>query len=167
MDLNDLILDNSQNWSIVKNNALRFHGDFLMYKKYYNIPVCYIDNEIVYVFLDNKIHNIIFKLTKHLVKLGVEFYFTSPILSNPKGVNDPNNEVIKHYLYSYSQKEFFNGFKKIEFDLIRNMVKWSDKEDCYNLVKPNFESILKVVPASHYDFYSNKSLYNYPDEIRE
>ena len=48
MDLNSLIPDNSDKWSVKR---------FLMFKKYENIPVCFIEDDIVYVFLDNKIIN--------------------------------------------------------------------------------------------------------------
>lgn len=160
MELSDLIPDRSENW-IVKNN-------YLMYKKYVNIPVCYIgDDDAIYIFLDNKIHNVLFKLVKHLMKMDIDFYFTSPLMSNPRGIDNPNNEIIKHYLYSYSQKEFFHGFKKIGFDLIHNMVKWSEKSNSYDLIKPNFVIILKDVIGSHYDYYTNKNIFNYPEEIRE
>lgn len=158
MELNDLIPDESNKWSV---------GKFLMYKKYTNIPICYIDSDIVYIFLDGKIHNAIFKLVKYLVKLNVEFYFTSPRLSNPKGVNDIDNLIINHYLFSHSQENFFHGFKKIGFDLINNMVKWSDISNSYHLIKPNFTLIEKTVESSYFDYFSNVEVYNYSEEIRE
>ena len=107
MELSDLIPDNSSNWS-VKN-------DFLMFKKIQNIPTCFISNDnIVYVFLDVRIYKQVLKLTSLLVDKGIEFYFTIPEISNPKGVEDLNDTTVLHYLHSYSKKEFFNGFRKIE-----------------------------------------------------
>lgn len=160
MDLYNLIPNtNDTNWMV--------KGKFLMYRKYSNVPVCYIDDGVVYVFLDAKIRNIIFRFIEHLIKLDIEFYFTSPIFSNPKAVDDPNSEVIKHYLYIYSVKEFFHGFKKINFDLIDNMVKWTEKEKCFDLVKPLFDNALKNVMSTYTDWYVNKQIYNYPVEIRE
>lgn len=158
MELNDLIPDKSTNWTV---------GKFLMYKKYVNIPICYIDDNIVYIFLDGKIHKAIFKLVKHLIEMGVEFYFTTPRLSSPKFDDDLNETVIKHYLFSHSQLNFFDGFRNIGFDLINNMVKWSDKEDCYNLIKPNFDLVAKSVESISYDYFNNSTIYNYPEEIRE
>jgi hypothetical protein len=142
---------------------------FLMYKHYDHIPVAFIENDIVYVFLDNKISRQILKLTKWLIKGGIEFYFTSPLLSNPKGIfeEDIHSTVIKHYLYSYIQKPFFEGFKKIEFDIIDNMVKWCIKEKCIELIKDCYDQILIKVNRSEYDYWSNKSSFEYKGEIRE
>ena len=123
MELNDIIPLKFRptigcDW-VVKNK-------FLMYKHYEHIPVAFIEDDIVFIFLDNKIPRQILKLTKWLMKYDYEFYFTSPLLSNPKGVleEELHPTVIKHYLYSYVQEPFFKGFKKIDFDIIENMVKW-------------------------------------------
>ena len=68
MDLNDLILENSDNWSI--------SGDILHYKKIIKIPVCYIDlNDVVWVFLDARIKKIVIRLVGKLIKEGKKFYF--------------------------------------------------------------------------------------------
>lgn len=159
MELYDLIPNgNDKNWVV--------NGKYLMYKKYFNIPVCYIDNGVVYIFLDIKIKKIILKFIKHLIKLGLEFYFTTPLLSNPKGLTNPKHEIIKHYLVSYSNKELYYDFKKIDFDLIQNMTKWTEKENCFHLVKDIFDNRLKSVMSCYYDWNSNKAIYNYPEEIR-
>lgn len=162
MDLNSLIPDkfkSNTNW-IIK-------GDFIMFKKYEHIPICFIEDDIVYIFLDSKIPKQVLELTKYVSEKNIEFYFTSPALSNPKGVDDYENLIIRHYLLSFSNKVFFHGFKKIEFDLIRNMVRWCDKEDCYELIKDNYDDVLKDVFRKNYDYYANKEYYDYEDEIRE
>ena len=92
MDLNNLILDNTGNWSV--------KGNFLMYKKLQNIPMCFIEDGIYYLFLDVRLPNQVLKLTKAVMKLGVEFYFTTPEYSNPK-VEIDDNLVISHYLFAY------------------------------------------------------------------
>lgn len=160
MELNDLIPDNSPNWS-VKN-------DFLMFKKIQNIPICFISNEdIVYVFLDMRIHKQVLKLTSLLVDKEIEFYFTIPELSDPGGVENLNDTTILHYLNSYSKKEFFKGFRKINFDLIYNLVKWCEKENCFDLLKSNYDYLLKKVNHQNWNFYSNTKTYVYDEEIRE
>jgi len=159
MELSDLILDSSDKWVVSKK--------FLLYHKYNNIPVCYIEDNIVYVFLDNKIKKIILKFIKNLMDKDIEFYCISPALSNPSGVESPNDEVIKHYFFCYIQKGFYEGFKEIEFDIMHNMVKWSEMNDCFDLVKPNFDKTLKIVNGSYTDWYTNKLVYNYPEEIRQ
>lgn len=156
--ITDLIPDNSKNW-IIKNNVLMYH-------KYANIPVCFIQDDIVYIYLDHKLHNQIIKLTKYLVLKEITFFFTTPEYSIPNTIVD-NNKVINHYLYSYINKYFFNGFKKIEFDLIENLCEWTKKENCYNLIKENYDLIVKEVNETDYDFYSNTHRYNYDIVIRE
>ena len=78
MELSDFIPDGSDAWKVGKNQ--------LTYKKYVNIPICYIEDDTVYVFLDKRIVKPVLKITKKLIELDVEFYFTTPELSNPKGV---------------------------------------------------------------------------------
>jgi hypothetical protein len=166
MDLNSLIPDKfrplvNPNWVI--------KGKFLMFKKYENIPICFIEDDIVYIFLDAKISKQVILLTKHIVDQNIEFYFTSPALSNPKGVDEDDYKdlIIRHYLLSFVNKLFYNGFKNIDFDLIRNMVLWCEKEDCYELIKDNYDDILKDVSRKHYDYYANKEFYDYEIDIRE
>lgn len=144
-------------------------GKFLMFKKYEHIPVCYIEDDIVYVFLDAKISKHIIKLTDQLVKKKIEFYFTSPDMSNPKGIDlvDYHGDVIRHYLTSYSNKDFYYGFKKIGFDLIDNMVKWCEKENCFDSIKSNLDVVKEIVTKREYNYYSNKSYYDYDETIRE
>ena len=159
MELSDFIPDNSENWKVSKNK--------ITYKKYVNIPICYIEDDLVYVFLDKRITKAVFKLVKKLIKLNIEFYFTTPELSNPKGVEDYHNKVIYHYLRSYIQKEFFYGFEKINFDLIKNMTDWVNKEGCFNLIKENYQSVKNIVNRKEYEFYTNSETYEYVQEIRD
>lgn len=159
MKLSDLIPDNNKSWSI--------KDKYLMFKKYDNIPVCFIDGDIVYVFLDAKIHKVIIKITKHLMSLGHEFYFTTPLLSIPKRIENLNKMVIENYFRSYSNKYFFRGFNDIKFDLIYNMVKWTEKEDCFDLVKEIYDKTEKEVNRENYDYYSNRSYHEYDEDIRE
>ena len=160
MDLNDLIPDKLRpNW-IIK-------GKFLMFKKYENIPICFIEVDIVYIFLDVRIPKQVILITKHIVNQNIEFYFTSPSLSNPRGVYNYKNLIIRHYLLSFVNKSFYNEFKNINFDLIRNMVLWCEKEDCYELIKDNYDDILKEVSRKNYDYYVNKEFYSYEIGIRD
>jgi hypothetical protein len=159
MELDNLIPNNNKSW-IVK-------GKFLMFKKYEHVPVCFIDNNIIYVFLDARIHNAILKITKHLMKLEHEFYFTTPLLSIPKGFDNINSLIIENYFNNYSNKYFFRGFNDIGFDLIHNMVKWTDKEDCFDLVKDIYDRQEKKVSKETNDWYANRKYYEYDEDIRE
>ncbi len=160
MDLSTLIPNSSDiNW-IVK-------GDFLLYKKYSNIPVAYIEDNVVFIFLDLKIVKSISKLIRHLIKNKIEFYFDSPEFSNPSSdASEYNTKVLTHYLYSYSDKNVFKEFKRINFDLIKNMVEFCDRNDCHDSLKPCYEKIKKIVLGTSVDWMSNKTVNDYPDEIR-
>lgn len=164
MELNDLIPLKFRptigcDW-VVRNN-------FLMYKHYEHIPVAYIENDIVYIFLDNKIQRQVLKLTKWVMKFDCEFYFVTPELSNPSGVDDLEKKNINHYLYSYAQEPFYDGFRKINFDLIKNMVDWCKKEDCIDMIKDCYDDIKKTVNRTDYDYYSNKTTWEYREDIRD
>ena len=157
MELNNLIPDNSISWSVKKK--------FLMYKKYENIPVAFIQDNIVYIFLDIRIHNQVVKLVEFMVNKNIIFFFHHPELSSPKGMYDYENINIQHYLRSYASKEFYYGFKKIGFDLIKNMVKWCEHENCFELLKDNFIEVKKIVEKSYYDYFSNTYIPYYKKEI--
>ena len=61
MELYELIPNNSANWSV--------SSDFLFWKKYQRIPVCFIDvDKTVHIFLDNRIPKPVIKLTKFLIE---------------------------------------------------------------------------------------------------
>lgn len=158
MELSNLIPNKSDDWNIKKG--------ILFYKKLQNIPMAKIDDEIVYVFLECSIPRIVIDLVKHLMKIGVEFYFLPPSWSHPATVID-NSVVIKHYFTSYSKDKFFIGFNKIGFDMMSNLVAWCKKEDCIALIKENYNEINKKVQKTYYDWYVNKEVSSYSDDIRE
>jgi hypothetical protein len=158
MELSNLIPNKSDDWNIKKGT--------LFYRKLQNIPMAKIDNEIVYVFLEGSIPRIVIDLVKHLMKLGVEFYFLPPSWSHPATVIE-NSDVIKHYFTSYSKDMFFVGFNKIGFDMMSNLVNWCKKEDCIPLIKENYNEVNKKVQKTYYDWYVKKEISSYSDDIRE
>jgi hypothetical protein len=159
MVLNDLIL-NGEGWNI--------SGNFLMFKKLQNIPVCYIKDNIVYIFLDARITKEIIRFTKSLINKGVEFFFTTPTSSNPKGVNKLEYEILYNYLLSYANSKFFYGFKKINFDLIDNMIKWSKFSNTTHLIKSVYEDVNRKVQSKNWHFIFDTVMnYKYSDEIRD
>lgn len=165
MDLNDIIpykyrQSNDCKWTV--------SGKFLRYRHFENIPVAYIKDDYVYVLLDARISKKIVEVIKHLIKLNVCFFFTSPKISNPRGIEDFTNETIRHCLYSYANKNFYHQFKKIpDFDFIKILVKWCIINDCVDEIKNNFDYISEIVSRNFYDYYSKSYLNEYDSEIRE
>lgn len=158
MELSNLIPSKSDDWNIKKG--------ILFYKKLQNIPMAKIDDEVVYVFLECSIPRIVIDLVRHLMKIGVEFYFLPPSWSHPATVID-NSVVIKHYFNSYSKDKFFIGFNRIGFDMMDNLVNWCKKENCIPLIKENYNEVNKKVQKTYYDWYVNKEVSSYSDDIRE
>ena len=163
MDLNDLIPNNNSDWSVSKNT--------LFFKKYLKIPICYIeaDTDVVFVSLDHRAHKAVSLLIKHLKSMDLEFYLCYPELMNPKGVDDYKSKIIYHYFLTYIKKNFRKEFDKIGFDLIENLCKWVDKEDCFDLMKGIYDEVKLKANSSWRDWYNNKGedTYEYDIDIRE
>lgn len=160
LSLYDLIPDNSESWIVSKNQ--------LLYKKTgINLPISMLDDNIAYIYIDNNaFHKPIIKLVKYFMKNNIEFYFYPPTYSNP-GTEFNNNDIIYHYLLSYANENYYNGFEKIEFSIIDNLVAWTLKEKCFELIILNYKKIQKKIQKSYYDHYTNKKEFKYPEYIRD
>ncbi len=164
MELNELIPYRFRNVGDSKWNT---KGKFLMFKKLQYIPVAFIQEEIVYILLDYRVKRPMIELIKHVMSLKKEFYFLTPEVSNPSGVEDFHEKVIRNYFLSYIKDDFYREFRKINLDIIDNMVKWSEKENCFHIVKEVHDEVSKKVNSHSWDFYSRKNHYNYSEEIRD
>ena len=160
MDLNNFILDNSDNWSI--------SGGILHYKKIIKIPLCYIDNnEVVWIFLDARVKKIVIKLVGKLLKENKKFFFAYPDSANPSGIFRYHEKVIYHYLYTWIRGEFNEGFNKLNFDYIGNLVEWVKEEEKFTVLKKIYDELKKEVDRNWYDWQSKGKVYEYPEHIRE
>lgn len=162
MNLSELIPNNSPNWS--------FDNKFIYWKKYQRVPLCFIDGEkSVVLILDNRLPKPVLKLVESLMKKDISFYFLPPKMTNPSGVFEDEFEdvVITHYLRSFVTKEFFFGFQKIDFDLIKNMTDWISTRGCFDKLKPIFDEVKKNVLSKKYDWYNKKDYYEFNHLIRE
>ena len=158
MNLNEIIPQNDD-WS--------YKGGIIYFKKMQRIPVCVFIDDIPHVILENKVPKQIIKITNLLMRTGDEFYFTTPEATNPSGVLDYKKEVIRSYFNSYSNLKFFHGFDKIGFDLIKNLIDWSEKNDAWYLVKPIYDEINKSIQKKYHDYWQRTDYYNYDFDIRE
>jgi hypothetical protein len=157
--LEDILPNSSSSWIISKEQIL--------YKKYISLPICRkVDNYFI-VFLDRRIYKAVLKLVSKLMKIGVEFYCLSPEASSPKGLVNYHSSYVTHYLRMYATNEFYYGFEKIGFDLIKNMTDWVEKENCFEVIRPCYDEVLSDVLTHYYDYYSKKDIWNYPKEIRD
>lgn len=161
MDL-DKIIPKSGEWRISKNMV------FVKYLVW--VPVFEIENDkFINVFLDFKIARHILKLVKNLKKYDIPHYFISPLYANPKQDLETYHEInIENILKNYSKEAFFDGFKKINYDLIRNLIDYCNDWDCFPQVKDIYEKVNREVQYHYYDFYSKQKIQNIDrDDIRE
>jgi len=160
MDLNNIIPNNGE-WRVSKNRGFK--------KNIAWIPVFdIIDDNLIHIFLDVRISKDILKLVKNLQKTDIEFYFISPLFSDPGFKGDFNEENINNYLRGYSKSQFYDGFEKIEFDFIGNLIEYCKKENCIELVKDIYLIINKDVQMKVYNYYTNEKLFKHKrEDIRE
>ncbi len=161
MDLNSII-PKSGEWKVSKNRTFTWNVAWL--------PVFDIlsDSEIN-IFLDLRNSKDILKVVKNLQKTDYNFYFISPIFADPGQDTSEYNQVnIKNYLRNYSKIQFYDGFQKIEFDFIGNLIDYCKKENCIDLIKDIYSNVNKEVQSKSWDYYTNKQYYNIKrDDIRE
>jgi hypothetical protein len=160
MDLDSIIPNNSE-WKVSKNRVFK--------KNIAWIPILdIIDYNLIYIFLDIRMSKDILKVVKNLQKTDIEFYFISPLFADP-GFNGDFNEVnIKNYLKDYSKSQFYDGFEKIEFDFIENLIEYCKKENCIELVKDIYLEVNKEVQNKFWDHYANKQYFKTKrEDIRE
>jgi hypothetical protein len=161
MDLNSIIPKTGE-WKVSKNRGFVWNIAWL--------PVFDIisDNE-VNIFLDLRNSRDILKFVKNLQKTDYKFYFISPLFADPgKDTREYNEVNIKNYLKNYSKIQFYDGFQKIEFDFIGNLIDYCKKENCIELVKDIYNSVNKEVQNKSWDYYTNKQYYDIKrDDIRE
>jgi hypothetical protein len=153
MELNDLIPDNNKSWVVKKN--------FLFFYKYNNIPVCYIEDYVVFVFLDKKVKNPILRLLRKLIIEKKEFYLVTPELSDPKGVEDFNYENLYTYMLALVDNDWMEVFNRVNFDPVDSIISYINKYNCYDLIKPIWEKINEKINKMYYDYYSNSKIYSH------
>ena len=160
MDL-DSIIPNNSDWKVSKNRVFN--------KNIAWIPIFdIVDDNLIYIFLDLRMSKDILKVVKNLQKTDIEFYFISPLFADP-GFNGDFNEInIKNYLKDYSKSQFYDGFEKIEFDFIGNLIEYCKKENCIELVKDIYLEVNKEVQNKFWDHYANKQYFKTKrEDIRE
>ncbi len=161
MDLYKLIPKkqrHNRDWSVGK--------DYVFFKKMHNIPVCYFEDDTVWVFLDLRIQRQIVELIDHLQNSTLKLYFTHPEFSNPGEVFDIK-KIPLHYFRCYADPKFHKSINKIEFDFIKNLVNFTKEFSDFETLHANFKIVHKEVSKKWYDYFSKKDIWDYPEEIRE
>jgi hypothetical protein len=155
-----------------KNKEIKISKNRVFIKNIAWIPfIEIISDNYVYIYLDLRLVNDVIKVTKNLQKTDYEFYFIPFKISDPGLIlsdDEYNSEIIKNYFRSYSQINFYNGFNKIGFDIIENMVKFCEIRKCYHLIKDIYDEVNRDVQKNFYDYYTNSYKFEVESEdIRE
>lgn len=152
MDLNDL--PKKYEWS--------FRKDLLLVKNIAWLPIARINDKNIDIYLDIRLHKQILSLVKHFMNTKYKIFFLSPLLANPR-FKITEEEVLDHnmdnYLTNYSQREFYDGFKKLGFDFIENFIEFCNKEKSQHLIKDIYTKVNLKVQRSYYDWYQNKNIF--------
>lgn len=148
-----------ESWSLSKS--------VIYYKKLQRIPVCLLIGGVPHIILENKIPKQVIELTRRFMTSGESFYFTTPLSANPAGVENFQQEVIMSYLIAYSNPKFLHGFRRLGFDLVKNLIDWSEKNGAWPLVKGQYEEMNRLVQKNYYDYFQKIEYYDYSAEIRE
>jgi hypothetical protein len=152
MDLNDL--PRKYEWS--------FRKDLLLVKNIAWLPVACIHEKNVDIYLDIRLHKQILCLMKYLMKIKSKIFFLSPLLANPRFTITEEEALdynIDNYLTNYSQPQFFDGFKKLNFDFIENFIEFCIKENSEHLIKDIYLRVNSKVQRSYYDYHQNRNLF--------
>jgi len=161
MDLEKLIriLPNNGKWKIENDTV---------YVKYMAwIPIINLKGDYMEVYFDTRLHRYLLTI---LPSLEGEFYLISPIFTDPKNKYFDDEERHKtnilNMISNYSNPLFFDGFKKIDFDLIEHLVKYCKKFDSMLLIKEAYVQVNSEVNGKEHDYFRNKSYFIYSEEIR-
>jgi len=155
-----------------KNKEIKISKNRVFIKNIAWLPfIEIISDNFLHIYLDLRLVNDVIKVTKNLQKTDYEFYFIPSKMSDPGlRLSDDEylSEIIKNYLRSYSCINFYNGFSKIGFDIIENMVEFCESQNCYHLIKDIYDEVNRDVQKNFYDYYTNSYKFEVESEdIRE
>jgi hypothetical protein len=75
---------------------------------------------------------------------------------------------IENYLKNYAIPVFFDGFDKIGFDIIENLILYSSSTNSFEHIREILNLVNNEVQSKYFDYYSKKDIYNTKrEDIRE
>ncbi len=123
-------------------------------KKIAWIPIYELKNDNVWLYFDYRISKYIYKVIQEFQKRNIEFLLISPVFSNPSEVRDLDfdEENIRNYLTSFTIEDFYFNFERINFNLIDNLVKYTNNRNCFNKIKPIYDDISRLKSSIYYNW---------------
>jgi hypothetical protein len=132
------------------------------------IPISKIEDDYVLIFFSKRLEKETLKLLK-LLNNKTKFYLVSPLLSDPKinrkDIDSINLINIKNYLMNWA--DYYYSFRKINFDLVSNLVSYCNEFDCFEELKVAYDDVSSKILKETYDYYRNDTYYKYDEIIRD
>lgn len=142
--------------NLVQKNSdkYKYKNSILYVKKLAWIPLLKNNNEYIEIYFDVRLYKEILKI---IPKITSEFYLISPILSTNSKIDDITKHKvnINNYLSNYAFHQFYYGFKKIEFDILSNLISYCRKFNSVHLIKDIYNDIIKEMDRKLYDYHRN------------
>lgn len=151
LDTNILLPNSDQNW-LMKHNMIFYH-------KYVNIPVCKIQDDLIWVSLDLRVRNPVIKMIKHLLKLDVNFFLTNRVDFHKNLPQEDLESIIINYLHAITDEDFFDKIFESGFDYVKNLTDFMTEFDCHGLMKDPYEYYKDKYLKEYYDWYTSESYY--------
>ena len=160
---------------LCKNTEWRFTNRMIFYKKMAWIPFAsFKKNDYLEIYLEPRNSKPIIKLIKNWKKSqDFQFHFISPLFSDPHffrtmGTDETHKVNIENYLKNYAKEEFFDGFEKIDFNLIENLLLYTQKTDSFSKLKEIYNKTNDEVQYKYYDYYRKSQVYSVKrEDIRQ
>lgn len=156
MKLEDILPKNDD--YILKNNTI-------YYKKIYLIEILTINEDGMYMLsLDNRITKRVLEIIKILKKNKIDFIFWIP---NKQHIEFET--AINFFLSTWiNNKDFFYGFKKINFNPIKPFINFCIYYNCSSYIKDIYDDVNHIIQTRiNYSFMGQNNGYEYEEEIRD
>jgi hypothetical protein len=161
MDLDAIIPKNGE-WKLSKGRVYKRNIAWL--------PIFdIIDDNEINIFLDIRHSRDILKIIKNSMNYDIKMNLISPLFADPgQDTREYDSINITNIIRNYSRPAYFDGFEKINFDIIAHLIDYCKNRNCIDLVKDIYLDINKNVQGKSYDYYTGKEYPNVKNEkIRE
>lgn len=156
--ISDLKPDNNPNW-IVKGNTIYYHHMV-------NIPILTLEDDIYWLIIDRRATKAFIKMMIFLLKKEIDFYFKSRFFNSKELFDEDkfHNENIKAYILLLEDENIYKMIKSGKYPYNLILIKYLKYFNCINVFSEELQSLKKELLGSYHDYYSNKKIFNIPNE---
>jgi len=124
---------------------------------------------VIWVSLDRRITKRIVQIIKYLIQEDVPFFLTQRFIVHKSGIDSEDlKTIIQNYFSAISDPIFFDSFKEIGFDYVKNITDFMTKYKCLDQMGPIVEKVKSYYFRTWTDWYTG-NIYHYleRDDIRD